>query len=49
MKEHESRLHTLLIEGLASGHDVALTKEFWSDLKSEAAQIARKYKTRKKA
>jgi antitoxin ParD1/3/4 len=47
-KEEDARLETLLLEGLASGEDILLTKEFWRDLKTEAAQIAQKHKVRKK-
>ena len=38
-KEAESRLDALLLEGLASGEDIALTPEFWKRLRTEAAQI----------
>ena len=47
-KENDARLQTLLLEGLTSGKDIPVTKEFWSDLKTEAAQIAQKHRTRKK-
>jgi antitoxin ParD1/3/4 len=47
-KEEDTRLEALLLEGLASGNDIPVTKEFWSDLKAEAARIARKHKARKK-
>ena len=47
-KEEDARLEALVVEGLASGEDIPLTKEFWSELKSEAAGIARKHLARKK-
>ena len=47
-KEEDTRLEALLLEGLASGDDIPVTKEFWSDLKAGAARIARKHKARKK-
>jgi antitoxin ParD1/3/4 len=47
-KDADARLEALLLEGLTSGKDVALTKDFWVELKSDAAQIlARKKKSRK--
>ncbi len=45
--EEDARLETLLLEGLASGDDVPLTREFWKDLKVEARDIAAKHKARK--
>jgi antitoxin ParD1/3/4 len=47
--EEEARLETLLLEGLASGEDIPLTREFWNELKTEARQIAAKHKRRKRA
>ena len=47
-EEEEARLEALLLEGLAGGKDIPLTREFWKDLKAEALQIARKHKPRKK-
>jgi antitoxin ParD1/3/4 len=47
-KEEDARLEALLVEGLASGEEVPLTEEFWRELKSEAATIARRHRTRKK-
>jgi antitoxin ParD1/3/4 len=38
-KEADARLEALLIEGLSSGKDIPLTKEFWSELKQDAAKI----------
>lgn len=43
-KEEDERLEALLIEGLTSGKDIRLSKEFWSELKAEAAELARKHK-----
>ena len=47
-EEEEGRLEAMLLEGLAGGKDIPLTREFWKDLKTEALQIARKHKPRKK-
>ena len=47
-KEEDARLEALLVEGLISGDDIPLTKEFWRELKAEAAQLAHKHKARKK-
>lgn len=38
-KENEARLEVLLLEGLASGNGNVSDAAFWSDLKSEAAQL----------
>jgi len=46
-KEEDARLEALLIEGLASGEEVPLTKEFWRELRTEAAGIARKHRSRR--
>ena len=45
--EEESRLEALLVEGLAGGDGIPLTREFWTDLKAEALQIAAKHKPSK--
>lgn len=47
-KEEDARLEALLVEGLTSGEGIPLTKDFWKELKSEAAGIARKHRGRKK-
>ena len=47
-REEDARLEALLVEGLTSGEEIPLTKEFWRELKSEAAGIARKHRARKK-
>jgi antitoxin ParD1/3/4 len=38
-KAAETRLESLLLEGLASGEPRDLTPEFWTRLKSDAARI----------
>jgi antitoxin ParD1/3/4 len=46
--EEDARLEALLLEGMAGGGDIPLTREFWTDLKSEARRIAAKHKPRKR-
>jgi len=47
-KDADARLEALLLEGLTSGKDIALTQSFWRELKVDAAQIlARKRVSRK--
>jgi antitoxin ParD1/3/4 len=46
--EADARLEALLLEGLASGDDIPLTRAFWTDLKTEAQQIAARHTSRKK-
>jgi antitoxin ParD1/3/4 len=46
-EEEDARLETLLLEGLAGGRDIPITREFWKGLKAEAREIAAKHKTRK--
>jgi len=48
-EEEDARLETLLLEGLASGNDIPMTREFWKELKAEAHGISAKHKTRKRA
>ena len=48
-KTEDAKLEALLMEGLASGEGLALSREFWSELKAEAADLARKHKTGKRA
>jgi antitoxin ParD1/3/4 len=49
-REEESRLETLLVEGLVTGgNDIPLTREFWKDLKTEALDLAKKHQSRKKS
>ena len=38
-READSRLETLLLEGLDAGADIEVSREFWSDLKAEAARL----------
>jgi antitoxin ParD1/3/4 len=47
-EEEDARLQALLLEGLASGKDIPMTRGFWKDLKMEARGIAAKHKTRKR-
>ena len=47
-KDEEARLKSLLLEGLASGEDLAISPEFWGELKAEALQISREHRVRKK-
>lgn len=46
-EEEHSRLEALLLEGLAGGDDVPMSREFWKDLRAEALEIAHKHKARK--
>lgn len=48
-EEEDARLQALLLEGLASGNDIPMTRGFWKELKVEARGIAAKHKTRKRA
>lgn len=43
-READARLESLLVEGLDSGPDVELTREFWRDLKTEAACLLKKHR-----
>jgi len=45
--EEDARLEALLLEGLASGEDIPLTRKFWREIKTEARQISVKRKSRK--
>jgi antitoxin ParD1/3/4 len=47
-KDADVRLEALLLEGLASGRDLGLTKDFWRELKVDAAQILARKKTQRK-
>jgi antitoxin ParD1/3/4 len=48
-KEEDARLGRLLIEGLTTGgEDIPLSGKFWTGLKAEAAELARKHTARKK-
>lgn len=46
-QEEAARLERLLLEGLASGDGVAVTPEFWQELKAEAAEIAQRHQAKK--
>jgi len=47
-RREDAKLEALLLEGLASGKDIALTPEFWRELRRDAAKIAaRQTKARK--
>jgi antitoxin ParD1/3/4 len=41
-EEADAKLQALLLEGLNSGKDAELNREFWKDLKTEATQLLRK-------
>jgi hypothetical protein len=41
-KERDVQLESLLLEGLASGNDAPLSREFWREVKREATQILAK-------
>lgn len=43
-QEADARLEALLIEGLNSGPEAELTREFWKDLKTEAGHLLKKHR-----
>lgn len=43
-QEADARLEALLIEGLNSGPEAELTREFWKDLKAEAGHLLKKHR-----
>jgi antitoxin ParD1/3/4 len=43
----DARLEALLLDGLTTGEDMALTPEFWRELKADAAKILDKRKAAK--
>jgi len=47
--EAEARVEALLLEGLTGGEDVPLTRAFWSELKTEARQIAARHARKKRS
>jgi antitoxin ParD1/3/4 len=47
-RDAESRLQTLLLEGLASGDEVPVTPEFWRELKAEAGQMLDRHRRTEK-
>jgi antitoxin ParD1/3/4 len=46
--EADARLEALLLEGLASGEPIPVTKEFWTDLRAEAVRRVAERKSGKK-
>lgn len=47
-RDEDARLEALLLEGLATGgKDIPLSRQFWKDLKAEAAGLAKKHQGRK--
>lgn len=48
-KEEDAKLEALLMEGLRSGEHIPLSRQFWTELKAEAAALAKKHKARKRA
>jgi antitoxin ParD1/3/4 len=45
--EEDARLETLLLESLACGEDIPVTREFWDELKAEAREITAKHAKRR--
>jgi antitoxin ParD1/3/4 len=43
-QEADARLEALLIEGLDSGKDIELTRDFWKDMKAEASHLLKKHR-----
>jgi len=43
-QEADAQLEALLIEGLDSGKDIEVTREFWKDLKTEASHLLKKHR-----
>ena len=46
-REEDTRLETLLVEGLAGAADMPLDRAFWKDLRKEAKSLAQKHRARK--
>jgi antitoxin ParD1/3/4 len=46
--EADARLEALLLEGLASGEPIPVTKEFWTGLRAEAVRRVAERKSGKK-
>ncbi len=46
-KEADARLEVLLLEGLASGDPIPVTKEFWTELRAEAVRCVQARKAGK--
>ena len=45
-READQRLEALLLEGLDTGEDIPVTREFWTDLKAEAARLLKERSAR---
>lgn len=43
-QEADAKLEALLIHGLESGKEHPINREFWNDLKTEAAQLLKKHR-----
>jgi antitoxin ParD1/3/4 len=41
-EEADAKLQALLLDGLNSGKDIEVTREFWKDLKTEATHLLKK-------
>lgn len=47
-KEADARLEALLLEALSSGEDIAVSPDFWKELRRDAAKILAARKSRGK-
>ncbi len=48
-REENAQVEALLVEGLATGgDDIPLSREFWNELRTEAMDLAKKHRRRKK-
>ena len=45
-RESQAKLEGLLLQGIESGEDIKIDREFWKDLKSEAAVLIAKRRER---
>ena len=43
-EEADAKLQALLLEGLSSGKDAELTREFWKDIKTDATHLLKKHR-----
>ena len=48
-KEQHARLEALLLEGLASGEPIPLDREFWTELRKDAARLAAEHANPKRS
>lgn len=48
-KETDARLEALLLESLSKDQDVAVSADFWTELRRDAAKVPMQRKTRGKA